>query len=331
MTAYGWQTARLAPLAGDASARRYDRLCNPTLGNAVLMDAPVARGEDTQPFLAIGQWLRAAGLSAPEIYADDRQTGFVLMEDLGDALFARHCIQFPREEPVLYAAAVDLLVALHGLAPPEAIATAQGRYRVGRYDMEALQAEAALLTGWYLPAARSDRVDPSGFRAALAAALQEVAQSWEVLVLRDYHAENLLWLPQRAAKARVGLLDFQDALRGHRAYDLVSLLQDARRDIDPALPATLVARYLAATGLPAPAFHRAFATLGAQRNLKIIGIFSRLCRRDGKSAYLKLIPRVWAHLLEDLRHPALFALAAWVDRHVPPPTTQVLQRIEMAR
>ncbi len=297
--------APCAPLAGDASNRRYLRV-----GGMVLMDAPAEKGEDVGPFLDVTRRLRAGGFSAPEILAEDAGQGLLLLEDLGDALFAR--VAGPVPEETLYAAAVDALAAI------------QDRVRAAgllAYDAPTYLREARLLTDWYLPG-RGIALPPAevtAYEAMIAEACAALDPVPPVIVLRDYHAENLLWLPEREGAARVGLLDYQDALAGHPAYDLVSLLEDARRDTSEGLRQAMIRRFLERTGLSDQAFRRAYAVLGAQRNLKVIGIFSRLDRRDGKPAYLAYQPRVWAHLQRDLAHPALAALRDWVARHVPAP------------
>ena len=323
----GWGDATVAPLAGDASNRRYLRLSRPD-GTAVLMDAPPERGEDVRPFLAVTQWLRGRDLSAPRTLAAEPSAGLLLLEDLGDDLFVRHVARRPAEEWTLYAAAVDLLAGLAGSPPPARIGSGGAAMQLAPYDSAVLDREAGLFTGWWLPAVST--VSPgmaADYAGLVAAATASVAGTRDVLVLRDYHAENLIWLPDRAGPARVGLLDYQDALAGHPAYDLVSLLEDARRDTAPELQAAMVARYLAARPeLDPGAFRAAYAVLGAQRNLKIIGIFARLARRDGKPRYLALIPRVWRHLQRDLGHPALASLAAWLSRHAPAPEPAILAR-----
>jgi N-acetylmuramate 1-kinase len=322
-----WTDAKLEPLAGDASNRRYLRLARGR-AKAVLMDAPPERGEDVRPFLAVTEWLRGRGLSAPQVLAAEIDAGLLLLEDLGDDLFVRHLARRPAAEGALYAAAVDLLAGLAAAPPPARIGTGQAAMDMAPYDRAVLDREAALFTGWWLPAVAP--VSPgmaADYAGLVAQATAPVAAARDVLVLRDYHAENLLWLPGRAGDARVGLLDYQDALAGHAAYDLVSLLEDARRDTPPELRAGMVARYLAARPeLDADAFRAAYGVLGAQRNLKIIGIFARLARRDGKPRYLTLIPRVWEHLQRDLEHPALVRLAAWIARHAPAPEPEVLAR-----
>ncbi len=321
-----WAGAAVAPLAGDASNRRYLRLTHPERGPAVLMDAPPERGEDVAPFLDVTERLRTAGYSAPQVLDADPDQGFLLLEDLGDRLFARHLEHAPQDETALYGAAVALLADLHrrpraadGLPP---------------YDLATLWREAALVTDWYLPGATG--VQPDGDTVATYRALVETAceapnRTPPVCVLRDYHAENLLWLPDHDGLARVGLLDYQDALAGHPAYDLVSLLEDARRDTSPALREAMTAEYLGLSGAEPQAFTQAYATLGAQRNLKILGIFARLWLRDGKPQYLDLMPRVWDHLQRDLTHPALSDLGAWVSEHVPPPDAATRAALRAAR
>jgi len=317
LAAAGRDAGALAPLAGDASNRRYLRLTDGQ-GRAVVMDAPPERGEDVRPFLAVTDALRARGLSAPAILASDAQAGLLLLEDLGDALYAS--VAARAGEDLLYGAAVDLLAGSLG-DPPDWLAP---------YDAAVLAAEARLLADWYLPGA-GGAAGPGVAEdclGLLGEALGPVARERSAFVLRDYHAENLIWLPERSGAARVGLLDYQDALAGHPAYDLVSLLEDARRDTAPELRAAMLARFLARRpDLDPEAFRAACAVLGAQRNLKIVGIFARLARRDGKPRSLGLIPRVWAHLKRDLAHPALAPLAAWVARHVPPPEPAVLARL----
>ncbi|MEO1687471.1 MAG: phosphotransferase [Pseudomonadota bacterium] len=319
----GWAGAEVRPLAGDASNRRYDRLTGgPGGAGAVLMDSPPERGEDPAPFLRITELLRARGFSAPEILAADAASGFVLLEDLGDALFVRVCADRPGLEPELYAAAAELLAELQSAPPPDGA--------LPPYDAAVLRREAGLLTDWYLPAALDAPVSDAlaqDVARALDAAVAPVAQAREAVVLRDYHAENLLWLPERRGLARIGLLDYQDALAGHGAYDLISLTEDARRDVAPEVRAATETRFIEAAGWQAELFRAAAAALAAQRNLKIIGIFARLGRRDGKARYVDLIPRVWAHLQRDLSHPALSDLRATIEAHVPAPEPSALSRL----
>lgn len=338
----GWGDAERAPLAGDASHRRYLRLKSPARGGAVLMDAPPERGEDVRPFAALTGWLRGKGFSAPKIFAADLEGGFLLLEDYGDALFARDLAARPAEEPWRYQSAVDVLIKLHQAPAPEVVEGFGATHAIQLYDWEALRREARLFTDWYLPGATGSataEADLAAFEAALKTACEDAgvhdfAEAPPRLTLRDYHAENLIWLegllPLAGAK-RVGLLDYQDALAGHPAYDLVSLLEDARRDVPPALASAMIGRYCAERGVEGEKrarFEAAYAVLGAQRNLKILGIFARLWRRDGKDRYLSLLPRVWGYLERDLKHPALAALKTWLDRRAPAPTADVIAAIQ---
>lgn len=305
----GWNGAEILPLAGDASFRRYFRVVKGAQ-TAVLMDAPPAH-EDSRPFLAIAEYLNTLGFSAPRALGIDLEQGLVLLEDFGDARVNPLLEREPALEQAIYERAIDLLAELHqapaGTVPP--------------YDAAVLHREAGLLTEWYAPAVGVD-VDAAGFAAAwddvLAAVLAETARR-PVLVLRDYHADNLMWLPGRPGVRALGLLDFQDGLAGHPAYDLVSLLQDARRDVSPALEETMIQRYVRAAGIAdAEAFRAAYEVLGAQRNTKILGIFTRLWKRDGKGGYLPFQPRVWGCLERNLGHPALVPVRTWFDANLPP-------------
>ena len=323
LDAAGWAAARRLPLAGDASARRYERLLAPGGGRAVLMDVPPESGLSVGPFLAVTGWLRTAGLSAPEVLAAAPEAGLLLLEDFGDDTFARLCAApaGAAAEPDLYAAAIDTLAVIHALPPP----AGEAGFVAPPYDAALLLREARLVLEWYLPAAGPDLT--AEFEALVQEAIAPVLTAPAVPVMRDYHAENLLWLPSRRGTARVGLLDYQDLLAGHRAYDLVSLLDDARRDVSPELRAAMTARYRERTGSEAEALARAAAILSAQRNLKILGLFARLARRDGKPRYLALLPRVWGHLGRTLGHPDLAPLGGFVARHLPPPDAATCARL----
>ncbi|MDQ2094329.1 aminoglycoside phosphotransferase family protein [Rhodalgimonas zhirmunskyi] len=317
----GWGDATVAPLAGDASNRRYLRLRDEGKGPAVLMDAPPEKGEDVRPFIAIADHLYALGLSAPRILARDENAGFLLLEDLGDDLFARVIPRDPTLESTLYEAATDLLITLHHAPAPTALKC---------YSPTLMAEMAALAYDWYLAhSVGPDLASRDVFLARLEPLLKAHASEHDVLIQRDYHAENLLWLPDRDGVARVGLLDFQDAMSGHRAYDLVSLLQDARRDVPPALEREMLTRYIRRAADQDPhAFERAYHLLGAQRNLRILGVFTRLCIRDGKAHYVDLIPRVWGLLQRDLDHPALAAVAPHLRATLPEPTQDILDRLK---
>ncbi|MGE4527311.1 MAG: aminoglycoside phosphotransferase family protein [Rhodospirillaceae bacterium] len=308
----GWGGAAVAPLAADASFRSYHRVRRGPDG-AVLMDAPPPR-EDVRPFRAIDRRLIAFGLSAPAILAEDVDSGFLLLEDFGDGTFTR-LLREGADETALYDLAVDTLIALHrapGAAddPPE--------MPLPVYDAARYLAEAALLPDWFLPAAGTAL--PAGARESWDAAWREALAALDgqpqTLVLRDFHVDNLMRLPGRQGVAACGLLDFQDAVRGPALYDLMSLLEDARRDIAPALAARGKARYRAAFPQLA-GFDAAWAVLAAQRHAKVIGIFARLAVRDGKPGYLPHIPRVWRLFEAALAHPALAAVAAWTAAFVP--------------
>jgi aminoglycoside/choline kinase family phosphotransferase len=313
----GWAAARRHHLAGDASDRRYERL---QLGaaTAVLMDTAMGSADDPAAFVTMARHLRGLGLSAPGILAEDLAQRLLLLEDLGDDLFARLLRADPDLELQLYAEAADSLGHLQAApAPP------------GLPDLSAADwAQAAgFALDWYALAATGSRPDPGPFHAALTAALTTHANGPRVLILRDFHAENLLWLPGRAGLARVGLLDFQLGQMGQPGYDLVSLLQDARRDVRPKTEAALVARFTAATGADPDTFAAQYATLGAQRALRILGVFARLCLVAGKPGYLPLMPRVWGQLQRNLAHPALADLRAACQTALPVPTPEALQRI----
>lgn len=303
LDAAGWGEAAIEPLAGDASFRRYFRLRKSGDRTAMLMDAPP--NEDPVPFLRAAKWLDGNGMRAPRILAEDAARGLVLLEDFGEARMRDYLDAWPGDERRIYRAAVNALVELHRLPPGPFL-----DYSLGEY-----QREARLLLEWYCPA-QNLYVDAPGYSAAWEAVLGPLLprQRPGVTVLRDYHAENIMLLEGLDDQ---GLLDFQDALVGHPAYDLVSLLQDARRDVSPDLEAEMFDHYAAKAGVAVDDFLADYARLGAQRNAKIVGIFVRLWKRDGKPRYLDLIPRVWALLERDLAHPALGPVAKWFDANIP--------------
>ena len=314
----GWAGVPRRKLAGDASFRRYDRL-EAGERRAVLMDAPPPQ-EDVRPFLRVARLLQRLGLSAPEILAEDIEAGLLLLEDFGDRTYTRLLAEGGDEE-ALYALAVDTLIELQRRFEPAAGAA------LPPYDEARLLTEAALLVDWHLPAV-TGRQTPQGLRedylAAWGAVLPLAAAQPPTLVLRDYHVDNLMLLEGRAGVAACGLLDFQDAVIGSPAYDLASLLTDARRDVPTPLANAMTRRYLAA--FPAgdrEAFATAATVLSVQRNCKIVGIFTRLCVRDRKPQYLKHIPRVWRLIERDLFHPALTPVRRWFERRMSPSLRRV--------
>jgi tRNA threonylcarbamoyl adenosine modification protein YjeE len=336
----GFALAERRHMQGDASTRSYERL---TLDNAtyILMnsprrpDGPIVRdgkpysaiahlAEDVTPFIAMTLGLRELGFSAPAVFASDREDGLLLIEDLGREPIVAGDAPAPIE--ARYEVAVDVLAALHRNRLPDILPIeSRVEYRLPRYDLEALLIEVELLLDWYLPKLDTKISDNrrdvylSLWRDALMPTIQ-AQQTW---VLRDFHSPNLLWLPERPGLARIGLLDFQDAVMGSPAYDVASLLQDARVDVPELAEIALLSRYTRARlktepGFDAPAFVQAYATLAAQRASKILGIFARLEKRDGKPQYLRHLPRVWAYLQRSLAHPALAPLQSWYKLHVPP-------------
>ena len=313
----GWGNASQSHLAGDASNRSYLRLTHSDTGKtAVLMDAPPTSGEDIRPFIAITTHLMGLDLSPPRILAQDEQHGFLLIEDLGDTLFARLIKDNPEMEQTLYRAAVDVLIQLHQHPAPNGLLD---------YTPAVMADYIGPVFEWYHPTA-SDKV------AAITAEIETVLTTYctapPVMALRDYHAENLLWLPNRIGTKRVGLLDYQDAVIAHPSYDLVSLLEDARRDVPAKIQTEMIDRYTSATDTDPQTFHAAYCANGAQRNLRILGIFARLCVIAGKPDYIDLIPRVWGHLERDLSHPALVNLNRLIFAALPEPTNDVLQRLK---
>ncbi len=297
----GWGGASVDPLPGDASFRRYFRI-NRDGRSAMLMHAPPPH-EDPGPFLHVGKWLLDQGLRAPQIHAEDAAGGLVLIEDFGNDRMRDWLDERPGDEEATYRAALDALVTLHqcppGPFPP--------------YDIATYLREVRLFTEWFCPAAGisvDDAAHDAAWEEVLAPLLAR--QQPGVTVLRDYHAENIMLLADGAQ----GIIDFQDALVGHPAYDIVSLLQDARRDVSEVLEQDMLDHYVARAGVDGD-FLADYAVLGAQRNAKIVGIFTRLWQRDGKPRYLSLIPRVWAAMERDLQHPALAPVARWFDANVP--------------
>jgi tRNA threonylcarbamoyl adenosine modification protein YjeE len=328
-------------VAGDASTRSYARLLHdgPSL---ILMNAPrrpdgppvydgrsysaaVHLAEDVRPFVAIANGLRERGFSAPAILHADLAHGFLITEDLGGASFVAG--EPPQPITERYQAAADCLAALHRAAlPTELPVPGEADYPIPAFDVEAMLIEIGLMPEWYLPDRGSalDAASLAEFNALWRDLLLQHAADAQTWVLRDFHSPNLIWLEDREHIAQVGLIDFQDAVLGPAAYDLVSLAQDARIDVPEQLELTLLARYIKARraaepGFDPAAFAETYAVMSAQRNTRLLGTFTRLNRRDGKPQYLAHLPRIWTYLTRSLAHPALASLQSWYDRHVPPP------------
>lgn len=312
----GWQRGLLA---GDASNRRYERLTGADGRTFVLMDAPPEKGEDVRPFVRIADYLRTQGLSAPEILAQDATHGFLLLEDLGDDLFSRVIQREPAIEKELYEAATDVLVALHQAPMPEL--EPYGPRLMAEMSGIAFSKYRAGILGYCDPGLQSR------FEDQFEDILRDTVKGDPVLVQRDYHAENLLWLPDRTGVARVGLLDFQDARAGHPAFDLMSLLQDARRDVPAGIEMQMIDRYIAAANADDSGFRTAYSVLGVQRNMRILGVFARLSTDYGKPHYVNLIPRVWDHFTRGLDHPALAPVADLLRDSLPAPTPENLDKL----
>jgi tRNA threonylcarbamoyl adenosine modification protein YjeE len=340
LRASGWWPCQFSYVQGDASTRQYVRVRYQGR-SAILMDAPrrpdgppvrdcglpysrIAHlSEEVRPYVAIARSLREAGLAAPDLYAGDLERGLLLLEDLGEAVFDR-AIGTGASQAELWSAAVGVLVHLRGIPVPDDLPVGDGSFhRLPNYDRSALEIEVALLLDWYWPC-RHGTPAPAPIRAEFLRLWNEVFDALLVLptgwVLRDFHSPNLMWLAHRSGLQRVGVLDFQDAVCGHAAYDLVSLLQDARVDVSGELETALFDRYCLSAASRKPGFDRdvfalAYAAFGAQRNTKILGIFARLARRDGKYQYLQHLPRIWGYLERDLNHSRLTSLRRWYESH----------------
>lgn len=338
----GFLNAERRRMPGDASTRSYARLIRDD-GPSILMNSPrrpdgpaiydgksysaaVHLAEDVKPFVAIANGLRAHGLSAPEIRHDDLDSGFLITEDFGGEGVIEG--EPPRPIAERYEAATDMLAALHHEALPASLPVSQQNYDIPVFDIDAWLVEIGLMTEWYLPD-RGVELSPQRlgeFAAMWRALLQKPAAAPRTWVLRDFHSPNIIWLGDRAGIARVGIIDFQDTVLGPAAYDLVSLLQDARIDVPEQLELTLLTRYIkarrAADGDFDPAgFAELYAIMSAQRNTRLLGTFARLNRRDGKPQYLRHQPRIWTYLSRSLAHPALAEFRRWYAANVPPPGT----------
>lgn len=319
LATHGWAKATKTPLAGDASSRRYTRLTTPDR-NAILMD----EGPQSQPqldrFAIIARHLTSLGLSAPKILAEGSDQ-FLLIEDLGDDLFAQAMKAEPPIEGTLYQAAIDALIVSQQAPVPDYI---------DPYGPTEMAAAVGLAFEWYpTPTTQYSQHVVSQLVALFQDLLSTHLTSEPVLIQRDFHAENLIWLPNRNGPARVGLLDFQDAVSGDPAYDLASLLVDARRDVSSEMKRNMIDYYATTTQIDRSNFEVAFHLCSAQRNLRILGIFSRLAIREGKPGYVDLIPRVWRNLMADIDHPVLSELKAALTI-LPNPDDTVLQAIRAA-
>ncbi|HMF20841.1 MAG TPA: tRNA (adenosine(37)-N6)-threonylcarbamoyltransferase complex ATPase subunit type 1 TsaE [Pseudolabrys sp.] len=336
----GFGEAERRRIQGDASTRSYERLTRegatyilmnspkrpdgPPIRNGKSYSAIAHLAESVTPFVAMTQALRGLGFSAPAVFAGDRGAGLLVIEDLGDELIVDGDPAAPIE--ARYEVATDLLAELHRSHLGDILTVEAGvEYRMPRYDMDALLIEAELLLDWYLPKLEVRVTDAkrNAYRILWRDALLPVTDGTQTWVLRDFHSPNLLWLPEREGTGRIGLLDFQDAMMGPAAYDVASLLQDARVNVPETMEIALLSRYTrarlaASAAFDAPRFARAYATLAAQRASKILGIFTRLERRDRKPQYLRHLPRVWGYLQRSLAHPDLAPLAAWYRANVPP-------------
>lgn len=339
----GFAAAERVPLAGDASTRRYERLILPGR-RAILMDAapsseagpcppgasPAQRREmgwnatarlaasRVEAFAAVDGHLRDLGLTAPEIYGLDVQSGYAVLEDLGEDLYA-HVIPAQADEEELYAAAAEVLAHVHAADAPKMLRGYGAEWPFLEYDALALEVNADLFVEW-LPKQNPDIVieDRARWERIRDSLIVKALGFPRAFTIRDYHAENLLWLPERGGLARVGLLDFQDAVRGWRAWDFAMLLQDARRDVSAVAAEAAIARYLRRSGMGEDAFRRQFALLGALNAMRILGIFSRLIARDGKTRYRQFMAREWGHLAANLRRPELAELRAFVSAIAAP-------------
>jgi tRNA threonylcarbamoyl adenosine modification protein YjeE len=337
----GYADAGRRRMAGDASTRSYARLVRDD-GVVILMNAPrrpdgpaiyqgksysaaVHLAEDVKPFVAIANGLRERGFSAPAIHHADLDHGFLITEDFGTAGFVEGAPPAPIADR--YQAATDLLAALHLETLPETLPlTAATTYDIPAFDIDALLIEVGLMPQWYLPDRGVEPTEPvlTEFTAIWRSLLTQAASAPPTWVLRDFHSPNLIWLDERADIARVGLIDIQDAVLGAAAYDLVSLLQDARVDVAEPLELAMLTRYIKTRGAADPSFDPAafaelYAIMSAQRNTRLLGTFARLNRRDGKPQYLRHQPRIWTYLNRSLAHPALAAMQHWYTANVPPP------------
>lgn len=313
---HGWDDAKTEKITSDASNRKYTRLFKKQ-NTSILMDSDPTTNESIENFIYFTNQLRKQKFSAPKIYGQDICNGLLLLEDLGSDSFANILKSKPHLENHIYQEAINQLIEIRKNKIP---------HLTRKYDLKILLQEAVLFSEWYLSPLRAS-YESSHLLKILRVSLQETLKQDTTLVLRDYHAENLMWLPDRRNNRRVGLLDYQDALAGNPAYDIASLLKDARREVPKKLQEELIKYFLKKTNLDHAVFSRDYSILSAQRNLKIIGIFSRLSIRDNKSGYLDLIPRVWKNLQDDLKHPSLNELSEFIKSNSPQPTLENLGKL----
>ncbi len=318
----GYDGYEVTPLAGDASRRVYSRLVGGDT-RLILADADPELGEEPGAFGAVTKLLRDFGLKAPEIFHADYERGFIVQEDFGAVTLSEALKKDASLEKKYYGDAIDLLAELAKKTPPNVIQYSGGTHKLHPYNTARYMSESRIFLSWYIPEL-TKRPAPEfmtdEFTAIMRGLLAPVENSRaKVLVLRDYHAENIMILNNgKTGVAALGLIDYQDALVGNPAYDVVSLLKDARRDVSPALEAEMIERYLSACPqIIREDFLRDYVILGAQRNIKILGIFARLYARAKKTTYLNYIPRVWGYLERDLKDPRLSSLSAWFEKNLP--------------
>jgi len=305
-----WENWSQKPLAGDASSRRYIRLSNGD-NSAILMDADPSTGQSTTTFSNIGEWLSNQGLKAPKTLRHDPDSGFLLIEDLGNTDFAQHLIRAPEQATLLYTTATDILVQLDRATPPSSGLT-QMTPKIGG-EMLNITAE------WY--------GDPTQTQISneMSDHLERFCPVADKVALRDFHAENMIWRPDENGTDRIGLLDYQDAFLAPRGYDLVSMLRDVRRVVDPNIARTMTAHFITKTNADPEKTAAALACLAVQRNLRILGVFARLALRDGKARYVKMIPHIWSMIDEDLQHSSLKTLQKCVEQTLPTPANSKIK------
>ncbi len=319
----GYSNQARTSLAGDASMRRYERLVDSTGHSVVLMDAPPDKNPNLEPYIHITKLLAAQRVSVPDIIAQDLQNGLLLIEDLGDNLFSNVLNHSPNQERALYEAATDWLIKMH---------TSTNIWDFPKLEPLTPSALSQLTsltfnTYRYYICENIDDHARAEFEIAFLKPLSKYLSGQMVFVHRDFHVQNLLWLPKRDGIARIGVIDFQDAKLGHPAYDLVSLLQDARRDVSQEIQDAMLDRYIKRTGVNGATFRTAYALLGVQRNMRILGVFARLSKTYGKPEYVDLIPRVWKYFTQGLTDEACATFAPMLLDSLPAPTQENLQKL----